>query len=1338
MKKRLLSLILAAAMLLGLAMPAMAMPQPDWTPAQQAEFVLQRISSPNLGLGQPGEVDGLVEDGDRANSGVLSMVEYNSSIYITTLRSIGAALISRNAEAIGMDEDALWAAVNVVTNGDLPREGADYGQILRYDPEDGSFTILYTSEEPGVAYRALGVVNGAAYFGSQNLNGGELEILRLTEDELLEQVFTAEGGVAIRAACVADSLYVACVKDGSLTVLCQDDEDYTKWETVADGEDFDGADGESGSMPAFVDMAYHNGYLYVTLSSAGGFLIYRGVPSEDAGSNDYDWYWEGVATPTVGPNLPGLNAGAGSYRSVTGKLFEFQGDLYAYTSDAVLPAVMTAWRGVLDQVSGGESKASEYLQGIYGILQNPQKIFRMDDETGMFEEVESFTELTQDTTIECITDMAEYDGKLYVSTLDANTLYGYLTQLTDGSFRDAKPMELLKRAGYIRDLIELVKETEDATGIDLTPLKEAFEKAAQMLTDMAEKGKEIAAEKLDEFYQKYAGLEDELEAAVQDAVEKLKALDWGGIVDSITGKSSEIIDQIKDGAVDLRDLVFEKLGDLKDLIPEGVTDEYTQKLQELLAQLEEAKEKAQEAIQEKLDAAKAQTQEAKEKLEAAAQEKLDAAKAQAEEIKGKIQELVAEYTQKVQETLDTFAAKREEAQAQVEEAIQKLRAMKVRDLLEKILAPETIEKFLSGDIDLDDLILDQEEIQTMVQDLTEKYTQQVKELAQQIKDLAQQIKESPETARQMIAAARTKATELVQSYIAEVKTRLENFPAQVENLKDEIEKSINDLVDDAQQRINNLLDMTVGELMDMVLAAEVFHNIQEGLADLNDLLLDGLDIRKLIPEELTREYTRRLGALLTQMQEARDNLEKALQEKAEAAKEQAQDVREKLEAAAQEKIAEAQAKVEELKGQIQELITEYLEKAKEIVAKYNEMKDQLAAAVAEAVEKVRGMDLRDLVDQIVESELAQKIQEKAEDLRDLVFAGVEKAKELIPDELEEKFQEKMAALIGAAMAAKGALENLTPEDLAELKDQLLSCLKDFVTETMENAKEKVDDLKDSIDLKGIMMYLSINDMVAKNEAGFDLFRSADGEDFEVLTRDGFGDKYNIAASSLLATGEGLLVGTNNPFYGAQLYQIGNVKPTLPCDGENCPGAIFTDMPAKGNWAHDAIDWAIVEGVTNGATATTFAPGKSVTRAEVVTFLWRACGSVESVMDNPYTDVKETDYFYDAVLWAANNNITLGTSATTFDPKAECTRAQVVTFLHRMAGEDVYSKDIVASDLYSDVKNNAFYSDAVIWATMTGVATGVTDSTFAPKGTCTRAQAVTFLYRFFNDMELNSD
>ena len=186
------------------------------------------------------------------------------------------------------------------------------------------------------------------------------------------------------------------------------------------------------------------------------------------------------------------------------------------------------------------------------------------------------------------------------------------------------------------------------------------------------------------------------------------------------------------------------------------------------------------------------------------------------------------------------------------------------------------------------------------------------------------------------------------------------------------------------------------------------------------------------------------------------------------------------------------------------------------------------------------------------------------------------------------------------------------------------------------------------------------------------------------------------------------------------------KPTQTEKSQETPMMSFVDVE-KGQYYYDAVIWAANEGITGGTSADTFSPNANCSRGQVVTFLHRMIGSPEpAAITLPFADVKTTDYFYKPVKWAYGSKITGGTSETTFSPETGCTRAQVVTFLWRTAGQpEPMGKD----NPFSDVKSDSYYYDAVLWAVEQGITGGTSTSTFSPDNNCTRAQVVTFLYRF---------
>ena len=174
---------------------------------------------------------------------------------------------------------------------------------------------------------------------------------------------------------------------------------------------------------------------------------------------------------------------------------------------------------------------------------------------------------------------------------------------------------------------------------------------------------------------------------------------------------------------------------------------------------------------------------------------------------------------------------------------------------------------------------------------------------------------------------------------------------------------------------------------------------------------------------------------------------------------------------------------------------------------------------------------------------------------------------------------------------------------------------------------------------------------------------------------------------------------------------------------------FQDVPSDAYY-FEAVNWAVANNVTNGTSETTFSPNVGCTRVQVVTFLWRAAGQPEPTeRTNPFTDVKEGTYYYKAVLWAVEKGITNGTSETTFDPDETCTRGQIVTFLWRREGMPAPTG---ANNPFADVKPSAYFGSAVLWAVEKGITNGTSETTFEPNEDCTRAQIVTFLWRADRD------
>ena len=188
------------------------------------------------------------------------------------------------------------------------------------------------------------------------------------------------------------------------------------------------------------------------------------------------------------------------------------------------------------------------------------------------------------------------------------------------------------------------------------------------------------------------------------------------------------------------------------------------------------------------------------------------------------------------------------------------------------------------------------------------------------------------------------------------------------------------------------------------------------------------------------------------------------------------------------------------------------------------------------------------------------------------------------------------------------------------------------------------------------------------------------------------------------------------------------KQTVTAEGTKIQTNPFKDVK-KSDFYYTPVLWAVENGITSGTSKTTFAPNEACTRGQIATFLWRAAGCPNpKTSKNPFTDVKKSDYYYKAVLWAVGEGITSGATKTNFQPDAPCTRGQIATFLWRSAGAPT-SK--TSKNPFTDVKKKDYYYKAVLWAVGEGITAGTTKTTFGPNEACTRGQIATFLYRAYN-------
>lgn len=479
-------------------MPLMVSAQKVWN---YDGYSVTKISNPDRG---EREADGLTPGGDRENSYTWRLAGLGDEIYIATARNIASALVnmygSQISAASGMSMDTFWSMIDALFNGDIYRNDVNEGaNIIAYNRKTGKFRTVWTGG-PGEYQRMAVTYRDNVYFGSYSADQSiEQYILKLDPDGNFTKVYTTTGTTAMRANCVYDDhLFFASsdartvVAEGDpepiakMAVIRKSNEDDTQWDLVADYRDFGDIPYDhiqtSWAGAPFWELASHAGYIYATAPSTAGFVIFKGHPAQDGESaNEYGWHWEEVAGPNNGINNPGLSdvegGEPGTMRSLIGSVYEFQGELYAYNFDHAFAGVAQSLVGMLQQMKSSQVKASDYLGYMYDTLHNPQKVWKLNDATGKFEELTAFTKLMEGTTNEYIWRMGEHNGKLYVATMDAGIGYGYMTQLTNGSFFKMSLAEKASKIAYLNNVIKLLalakgNEKADELRTKLEQLKE--------------------------------------------------------------------------------------------------------------------------------------------------------------------------------------------------------------------------------------------------------------------------------------------------------------------------------------------------------------------------------------------------------------------------------------------------------------------------------------------------------------------------------------------------------------------------------------------------------------------------------------------------------------------------------------------------------------------------------------------------------------------------------------------------------------------------------------------------------------------------------------------------
>ena len=464
MKKitKLLTVALSAALLTSVAaLPASATVYTDQE--------LTRISNPN---GYERQMDGLVPDGDRETSYAWCMASRGKYIYIGTNKNIvGGAVesamdsFSAALEAKGISRDSAWVLADFIFNSEVPRPKTEEGgQILRVNCLTNEIDVIYTAPA-GTSFRMAITHGDNVFFGSysagQSISDDTVkqlsnDIFRIDANDNVEKVFESFNGTSMRAACEYDgNLFFGGVDEeevldegwngaAKLAILKMDEEDNSVWNRVADYRDFgkryamDPAMANAAASPVW-DICSYDGYIYATLPSALGFVMFKGHPAADGETaNEYGWYWQEVVGLFNGKNPIGLNPDASEKTagliSLVATPVVFNNELYVFDFDNTIGTEIQALSGVLGAAIGMDVKASDYLRPMYTTLRHTQGLWKLNNDTGVFEKVEAFSEIFKNTTVEYVWRAEVYNDNLYITTMDSAVLYNYITKLTNGSF----------------------------------------------------------------------------------------------------------------------------------------------------------------------------------------------------------------------------------------------------------------------------------------------------------------------------------------------------------------------------------------------------------------------------------------------------------------------------------------------------------------------------------------------------------------------------------------------------------------------------------------------------------------------------------------------------------------------------------------------------------------------------------------------------------------------------------------------------------------------------------------------------------------------------------------
>lgn len=475
-------------------------------------YKIEKITNPTKG---EGDVDGIIQGGDRNNCYAWAMTERDGFLYIGTNRNILGGMIAQFAQAMtqaGLTYDQVWDIVNVITNGEVPAFSAQESRpmIIRVNPATSETKVIY--EAPlgtDSAYRMVVKHHNELYFGSMSSSSGT-RIVKVDENDNAEIVYSGGGNSSFRAGTVYnDKLYFGGLdnripdetagKYNKIAILEKNPKDDSDWQRVADFNDFiDYADdtlyqGEGGTV---WDLIPYQGDMYVFLATSNGFVLFKGhEASAGENANQYGWTWQEVIGKNsqyhmgMAPTAEGYNTEDGATPGLIASAATpvvFQDKLYFGTFDYALRAELVAVQGLLQMIAGGENAPAlkDFLKPMYDSLNAPQKMYCMD-QNGKITAVDQINQAFEGTTNEYFWRYGVYNDQLFVSSFDASSLYKYVTKLTNGDLLRMDKAEFMQQINYIVKLLQSL--TGSSVSKEASALTTALTAAQSQIASLLDK-----------------------------------------------------------------------------------------------------------------------------------------------------------------------------------------------------------------------------------------------------------------------------------------------------------------------------------------------------------------------------------------------------------------------------------------------------------------------------------------------------------------------------------------------------------------------------------------------------------------------------------------------------------------------------------------------------------------------------------------------------------------------------------------------------------------------------------------------------------------------------------